>query len=687
MNLEKGKYFNRELSWLSFNYRVLQEAQNDQVPLIERLKFLAIFSSNLDEFYRVRVASYRHLIQIQKKEGLEVNRYAEKLVKKINKTVDKQQQEFGSIFRVSLIPALQKENIFIINDQEVTHEQQNFLIRYFKESILPYLEPKIIKKGTNTPFLENRGLYMAVIFKQDERESELEYGLLNIPSNKTARFIVLPDEKKRHVVIQLSDVLRLFLHDIFPHQKILNTYAVKLTRDAELYLEEEIAGTVLGKIKASLHKRITGTPTRFLYDKTMPKSFLKPLRKSLGLKKEDLIPGGRYHNFHDFFGFPYPENQKLVYQRFEALLHPELKNYDSIFEALSEKDFILHLPYQNYDHVVEFFEEAAIDPNVESIKITMYRVAGDSKICKALIMAAKNGKTVTVFNEVKARFDEEMNIYWGKEMEHSGVKVIYSFADLKVHSKICLIERREDDKLVNYACLSTGNFNEKTANAYCDHALLTKDVAITSELQKVFNILSNPGSQAQFEHLLVAPFNMRQRFGDLIDSEIANAKAGNKAKITLKMNSLQDRKMIDKLYKASNAGVKIKIIIRGICSLVPGIENQSANIKVISIIDRYLEHGRIYIFHHGGEDLLYLASADWMTRNLSHRVEVGFPIVDKKLKKEIQTLIKLQLKDNIKARKLNITQSNPYKRSVAKKPVRAQYDFYHFLKEKSMQDV
>jgi polyphosphate kinase len=683
MKLEKGKYFNRELSWLSFNYRVLQEAQNDQVPLIERLRFLAIFSSNLDEFYRVRVASYRHLIKIQKKEGLEVNHRADRLVKKINKTVYKQQQEFGFIFREALIPALQKENIFIINDKEVTHEQQKFLIRYFKESILPYLKPKIIKRGSNTPFLENRGLYMAVTFNQDERDSELEYGLLNIPTDKTPRFIVLPDELNRHVVIQLSDVLRLFLHEIFAHQKILNTYAVKLTRDAELYLEEEIGDTVLGKIKASLHKRITGVPTRFLYDETMPKSLLKPLRKKLGLKKGDLVPGGRYHNFHDFFEFPYPENQKLVYPRFEALVHPDLKDYDSFFEAVSSKDFILHFPYQSYDHLVEFLEEAAVDPDVESIKITIYRVAEDSKICKALIRAAKNGKAVTVFNEVKARFDEKINIYWGGKMEHAGVKVLYSFPDLKVHSKICLIARRENKNLVSYACLSTGNFNEKTANIYCDHALLTKDSVITNELHKVFDLLSSPEFKPKFEHLLVAPFNMRQRFYELIDTEIANAKAGVKAKITLKMNSLQDSKMIDKLYEASNAGVKIKIIIRGLCTLVPGVENLSENIKVISIIDRYLEHGRIYIFHHGGEDLLYLASADWMTRNLSHRVEVGFPIKDKKLKKEILKLIKFQLKDNTKARKLNITQSNPYKKSLSKKPVRAQYDFYHYLKERA----
>ena len=683
MKLEKGKYFNRELSWLSFNYRVLQEAQNDKVPLIERLKFLAIFSSNLDEFYRVRVASYRSLIRVQKKEGVAVDRSIEILVHKINETVDKQQQEFGTIFREAIIPALQNENIFIINDREVTPEHRKFLSHYFKESVLPYLDPKIIKKGSDTPFLENRELYMAVTFKKDELDSILEYGLLNIPSDKTPRFIVLPDELNRHVVIQLSDVIRLFLHEIYADQEIQNTYAVKLTRDAELYLEEEITDTVLEKIKASLHKRITGTPTRFLYDETMPKSLLKPLRKSLGLKKEDLIPGGRYHNFHDFFSFPYPENQKLVYQQFEALVHPELKDYDSFFEAVSRKDFIFHFPYQSYNHLVEFLEEVAVDPDVESIKITMYRVAADSKICKALIKASKNGKTVTVFNEVKARFDEETNIYWGEEMQQAGVKVLYSFSELKVHSKICLITRRENEKLVNYACLSTGNFNEKTADIYCDHALLTKDSAITNELHKVFNILSTPGLKPQFEHLLVAPFNMRERFTQLIDTEIANAKAGVKAKITLKMNSLQDGKIIDKLYEASNAGVKIKIIIRGLCTLVPGVENLSENIKVISIIDRYLEHGRIYIFHHGGEELLYLASADWMTRNLSHRVEVGFPIKDRKLKKEIQTLIKLQLKDNTKARKLNITQSNPYKKSLSKKPVRAQYDFYHYLKERA----
>ncbi len=673
------KYFDRELSWLSFNYRVLQEAINPEVPLIERLRFLAIYSSNLDEFYRVRVASYMHILKLQKAEGLEQDAGIKKLLKKIKKTVNKQQTEFGRIFNKELIPLLEKENVFLIDQDQIDKEQHQFLEKYFDKKVKPHIEIRDLKEKKKT-FLKNKGLYLTIEITNNEAEKS--YYLVNIPTSKAGRFTVLPSQKGEEVIIQLSDVMRLFIHKLFPETEISQCYAVKLTRDAELYLEEEIAETIEERISTSLHKRKIGDPSRFLYDEKMPKEMLKIFRKKLGVKKDELIPGGRYHNFNDFFGFPVPDNDKLFYEPLDTLNHPTLKDYPSYFDAITEKDFMLHFPYQNYNHVLEFIEEAAVDEKVEEINITLYRVAEESRVCKALIGAVKKGKKITVFNEVKARFDEELNMHWGDKMKAAGVNVLYSFDELKVHSKICLVKRREDKKLVNYAYFGTGNFNEATATIYCDHALLTKNKALTKDLEGVFNFLIGKNKSPEFKQLLVAPFSMRTQFEALIDNEIKLVQEGKIGKMTLKMNSLEDRQMIKKLYEASNAGVKITIIVRGICCLIPGVEEMSKNIKVISIIDRYLEHGRIYIFNNDGDEKLYLASADWMKRNLSHRVEVGFPILDKNAKKEIKKLIKLQLKDNVKTRRLNMTQSNPYKKSIAKKKVRAQFDFYRYLEEK-----
>ena len=667
------KYFDRELSWLSFNYRVLQEAINVEVPLIERLRFLAIYSSNLDEFYRVRVASYIHVLAMQKDQGLEPDISVKKLLKKIKKTVNKQQDEFGRIFREELIPLLKKEGIYLIDQTQINAEQKEFLDAYFKKEVESLLVVKILPENT-TEFLENKGLYLAV-------ESDLKNQfLVNIPTDKTDRFIILPSKDSEQVIIQLSDVLRLYLTELVGEPVSSECYALKLTRDAELYLEEEIAETIEERISSSLHKRDLGSPSRFLYDERMPKLMLKEFRKKFGVKKNEVIPGGRYHNFNDFFGLPVKADSRMVYDNFDAINHPKLadKNY---IETIAKGDIVLHFPYQNYNHVLEFIEEAANDVLVEEINITLYRVAEDSRVCKALIKAKELGKKVTVFNEVKARFDEELNMHWGEKMKAAGIDVLYSFDEIKVHSKICLIKRREGKSLVDYAYFGTGNFNEATAKIYCDHALLTKNVDLTNELNKVFEFLKGNIKAPTFKHLLVAPFNMRNQFEALIDNEIAHVEAGRIGKMTLKMNSLQDKQMILKLYEASNAGVNITIIVRGICCLIPGVEDMSKNIKVISIVDRYLEHGRIYWFNNDGNEMLYLASADWMTRNLSRRVEVGFPILEKSLSDEIKTLINLQLKDNVKARSLNKTQSNPYKKSTAKTKVRAQFDFYHFLED------
>ncbi len=685
MKAIKERFFDRDLSWLSFNYRVLQEAKNPNVPILERLRFLAIYSSNLDEFYSVRVASAKSFLRFSKQANVKLEVIPKKLLKKIFRTVNKHQSEFGKIYREELLPALRRRSIYILDNSELSPPQVDYVKKYFKKKVLPLLEQQVIKDPDHPPFLETKDLYFAIKMlhpqsKKVKREF-YEYSIIKIPTDQHPRFVVVPDEKNRHTVMFLDDIIRLGLPDLFPKRILEECYAIKLSRDAELYLEDELSGDVVEKIQKSLKKRYTGIPARFLYDSNIPKPFLKYLRLVFKIKKEDLIPGGRYHNFHDLFDFPVPDKANLLYPKHEILPHAALDKHTSMFEAIAANDYMLHFPYQSFDYVIRLMEEAAVDPAVKCIKITLYRVADGSLVANALMKAAKKGKEVVVFNEVQARFDEKSNIYWGKKLEKAGAKVLYSHEGLKVHTKIAYIEREEPTGTKGYAYLGTGNFNEKTARIYCDHALLTCNPELVAETNKIFQLLEAPDADLSFDKLLVAPKEMRGKFMDLIDYEIDKAKAGERSGMTLKMNSLEDKMMIRKLYEASNAGVKIKIIVRGICCLVPGVENLSKNIHVISIVDRYLEHGRIYMFHHGGEEKIYAASADWMSRNLSRRIEVGFPIYDKAIKKELKKIIQLQLKDNTRARYINKLQTNPYRRSSAKQKVRAQEDTYRYLKE------
>ncbi len=670
-------YFERDLSWLSFNYRVLQEAKDSSVPTLERLKFLAIFSSNLEEFYRIRVASLRNLIRANQDGDNTKNL---KLLDKINSTATAHQAEFGQLFRDEIIPKLTEKNIFMISESMLTPYRVKFMRKYLEENVLKYLHPKMIGDRRSVPMLENQRTYFAIRVKDDKTGKYLNY-LLKIPTDRMSRFVVLPG-KSKHIVAQVGDMIRWNLDLVFQDCEIIYCYAIKLTRDAELYLEDEYTGDIIEAIKKSLGKRKTGLPSRFLYDQTMPASFLAQLQKIFRIQDEDLIPGARYHNSHEFFAFPKPAwDSSLTYDEMPPLPVKALDN-DNFFESIKSKDVAIHLPYQSYDYVIKFLEKAANDPKVESIMITVYRLADDSKVAKALIKASKKGKKVFVFDEVKARFDEAANLYWGEQLEKAGVKVRYNYKNMKVHTKIFLVTRNEGKNRVKYAYLGTGNFNEKTARIYCDHAILTTDARYTAEVEKVFKILQGRKTDSEFQHLLVAPFNLRERFEQAIDNEIKLAKSGKKAEIILKMNSLEDRKIIEKLYDASNAGVNIKIIVRGICCLVPGVEGMSKNINVISIVDRFLEHARVYLFHNDGKQDMYVASADWMTRNLSRRVEVGFPIYDNDIKSEFRELINIQLKDNVKARKINRIQNNPYKISRAKTKCRTQYESYRFLKNK-----
>jgi polyphosphate kinase len=669
----KAKYFNRDLSWLSFNYRVLQEAKNKEVPLLERLKFLAIYSSNLDEFYRVRVGLLRaHLMQPKDTDSIS----RKKLLTKIQKKVGKQLNEFGNIYRGTLLPQLARNRIFIRTDSDLNKDQKVFTEAYFRSVILPELKLAFLDGKNKAPFLENKQLYFALKLKKLSNK-KTEYAILNIPSEKLPRFIKLPSRPSQHAVIFLDDIIRSCMHFLFLDHTVKSCHAIKISRDADLDLEED--DDLVKEIKSKLVKRKTNPPSRFLYDNAMPKDMLNHLREMFSSVKDFIIPGGRYHNFEDFFAFPAPDIPKLKYPELPELTDKAFDHSTSFFDTISSRDQILHFPYQSYDYVINFLEQAAMDPAVTRIKITLYRVPDDSKIANTLIKAAANKKDVSVFMEVKARFSEMVNIYWAQKFEEAGIKVIYSFRKIKVHGKICLIERMEKEKKKRYAYLSTGNFHEKTARIYCDYGYFTARKELTKETEKIFQYFNPPHLKPTFRHFLVAPFNLRNKLKNLIHAEIRNAKAKKKATIIIKVNNLEDSKIIDLLYAASRAGVKITIIVRGICCLIPGVKDLSENIKVISIVDRYLEHGRVFIFHANGKERMYISSADLMTRNLSRRIEAVFPVYDEQAKQQIRHAIGFQLKDNTKARKLNKTQSNPYKQSKSRKKIRAQLDTYKYL--------
>lgn len=688
MKKENIRYKNRDLSWLSFNHRVLQEAGDKSVPLYERIKFLAIFSSNLDEFFRVRVAYLRALLILKKKTAKKLDFDPDKVLKRIHKVVTTQQEQFGEIFRNQIRRELNRQGIFLVKETELTAPQKEFTRKYFQEHVQPHLQPVFLSSDKESPFLENKALYLAVKLlrkpmeageKQQKKEhEEFQYAIVEIPTQHTPRFVILPRKGNNHYLIFLDDLIRLCLPEIFPSHTVISAHVAKLTRDAELYIDDEFEGDLVEKIKKALSKRKTGVPSRFLFDADMPKKLVALIKEVLSLDEEDLVPGGRYHNFSDFFSFPNPKSlPTLTYPPMPPLRSGELDG--DMFSAIAEKDRLMYFPYHSYDPVIGFLREAATNQKVASIQITLYRVATDSAVVEQLIQAAKNGKLVTAFLEVKARFDEESNLRWAEELEKAGAKVLYSFPGLKVHAKLCLVTMT-DAGAKQYAYLSTGNFNEKAATLYTDFGFITANGQLTEEVARVFEVLSRSKKKADFDHLLVAPFDMRETFEKMLEQEMKNAEDGKNAFVIAKMNGLEDPDMIAKLYEASEGGVKISLIVRGICCLIPGIKGMSENIEVISIVDRYLEHARAYIFHNGGEDRYFLSSADWMRRNLSHRIEVAFPVYDKLLQEEIRTILNLQLGDNVKARIINKKQGNPMRRVDGNTSLRAQYAIYEFLK-------
>jgi polyphosphate kinase len=673
------EFINREISWLGFNDRVLQEAADPSVPLIERLRFLGIFSNNLDEFFRVRVATLRRLVTVGEDE---VKDYFEmdpkRCLSEIQSTVIKMQAKFERVYQ-SIIDELETEKIFIVNETEISHDQEHFCREYFEDVIRPYLVPIMLENDSPFPQIKDKVIYMALRLA---KKGKTDFALMEVPS-EVKRFVQLPTPEGTSCIILIDDIIRLCLPKVFEifEYETTEAYTIKITRDAELDIKEDVSQSLMQKLEDSIRGRKTGNFTRFVFDSGIPEDLFAFLVKKLKLNdSQNLIPGGRYHNFKDFISFPSLKRDDLNYEVLPALRAPEFAHHKSIFTAIRTQDIFLTYPYQSFGYIIDLLREAAIDPMVKAIKINIYRVAKNSRIMNALINAAHNGKEVVVSLELKARFDEKHNLYWSSKLQEEGVKVIFGVEDLKVHSKLIVIEREEEGKTQYYTHIGTGNFHEKTAQIYTDHSLLTAHEGIGKEVSQVFEFLDRNYLHFEYEHLLVSPYTTRSSYAKLIENEIKNAKAGKKAYIHFKLNNLVDREMIELMYKASQAGVKIRGVVRGICSLIPGKPGLSENIEIKSIVDRFLEHTRSFIFANDGNELYYISSADWMSRNLDSRVEVSVPIYDKHIKKILKDFIHICFKDNCKSRVIDKLQLNLYTNAEKKTKIRAQYHIYNYFK-------
>lgn len=681
--MHKYKYIEREKSWLTFNARVLQEAADDSVPLLERLRFLGIFSNNLDEFFRVRFAAIRRLslsgISGEKVLG---GISSQQLLKDITEIVIQQQSESLRILN-NIETKLETENIFILDENNISLEQELFLKDFFNQKLSPELITIILNDLAEFPVLKDTVGYLAVklVMKQN---AEVRYALIEIP-NTINRFVVLPSNDKKQYVILLDDVIRHNLgtiFNIFDYESV-SAHMVKITRDAQLEIDSDMSKSMLEKIATSVKDRRIGEPVRFIYDQLIEKDTLEFFLDKMHIVSTDsIIPGGKYHNRRDYMKFPNLGRTDLLYKTNEFLPIPGLSLEGSLLEKISKKDYLLHAPYQSFSYLTKFLREAALDPKVTSIKITLYRLAKNSQIISSLINAAKNGKKVTVQIELQARFDEASNISYAEQMQTEGIELIFGIKGLKVHSKICVIERSENDKIKRYGFISTGNFNEQTAKVYTDVTLFTSHQQILKDISKIFEFFEINYRLYRYKHLIVSPHYTRSRFYKLIDRETANALEGKKAYMNLKMNSLSDFDMIDKLYEASNAGVKIKLQVRGICSLIPGVSGMSENIEAISIVDNFLEHSRIYIFCNDGDAEVYISSADFMTRNLDGRVEVTCPIYDPEIKNELMDIFDIGWKGNVKARYHSEKLDNKYRVRGNNPVFRAQVETFNYHKER-----
>ncbi|AIZ42158.1 polyphosphate kinase 1 [Cellulophaga baltica] len=683
----KNQYINREISWLQFNKRVLQETADKKVPLIERLRFLGIFSNNLDEFFKVRYATVKRIVEAGKT-GKSVlgGEIAKDLLEQITNIVIKQQTESLKILG-EIEKELEAEDIYIINEKEINPKQAAFIKTYFANQVSPVLMTIILNDLREFPVLKDTAAYLAIKMvlkpETDLKNSENRYALIEIPKG-IDRFVVLPKEDGKDYIIILDDLIRYCLGSIFNmfEYKSISAHMIKITRDAELDMDNDLSKSFIEKISSSVEHRKTSDPVRFVYDKSIAKDTLNFLKEKMNIEDTDsVIPGGRYHNRRDYMGFPSLGRQDLLYDKITPLPVKGLNMEGSLFEPIATKDFLQYTPYHTFSYIIKFLREAALDPKVKTIKITVYRLANNSQVAASLINAVKNGKQVTVQIELQARFDEQANIEYAEQLQAEGVKLIFGVPGLKVHSKICLIEREENDVIKRYGFISTGNFNEATARIYTDYTLFTANEDILKELNKVFDFFETTYKINKYKHLIVSPHYTKNVFKKLIDTEIANAKAGKEAYIKIKMNSFTSYKMVDKLYEASNAGVKIQLIVRGICCLIPGVKGMSENIEAISVVDKFLEHPRSFIFGNNGDPKIFITSADWMTRNLDYRVEVGCPIYDKDIKQELIDTFEISWSDNLKARVFSQKQDNAYKK-IKGPEVRSQFALYDYYKAK-----
>jgi polyphosphate kinase len=679
------KLVEKELSWLSFNERVLQEAADESVPIIERVRFLGIYSNNLDEFFRVRVADLHRRMSLEKLGKTKKSRMsAEDLLHLVNEKVQALTDRFNEI-HVDVIKGLARRNIFLINDEQLNEKEGAWLRKYFRDEVLHHITPILITDFTNlAAVMDDEDAYLMCAL---HKGTHTQYALLQIPAEQTSRFIQLPRIKgvRRKSIIVLDNAMRYCIEDIF-HGFIdfdsVEMFSVKMTRDAEYDLERDVELSMLEKMSQGIKQRETNRPVRLVYDDSMPKYMFDFLCEKLSLDpEENTTASGKYRNFRDFIGFPNVGPKYLENPKMSALNCTAFDKADNVFDAITDGDILLYYPFHKFRYLTDFVRAASFDPAVKEIRITIYRVASKSQILKSLIDAVRNGKKVTVIVELRARFDEEANIEWARDLTDAGIDVEFGVSSLKCHSKIIHIKRKEQGELVSYAHVGTGNFNEKTARIYTDFAMFTKNPEITAEVEKVFEFIINPYKQFNFKHLQVSPNHSRNRIYKLIDAEIEQAKQGQKAEILLKVNNLVDSGLAKKLYEASGAGVKIRLIVRGMCNIQPGIKGVSENIQAISVVDRYLEHPRVAIFYAAGDKTTYISSADWMTRNIDHRVEVGCPVLDKSNKKVIKDLLELQWRDTTKARVIDAEQTNAYVRRGNRKKIRSQVETYNYLKQ------
>lgn len=678
---EQG-FINREVSWLAFNERVLQEAADPKVPLVERLRFLGIFSNNLDEFFRVRVASLNRLCLLAKKERPAQEKSPEQTLERIKKIVLEGQRAFGEYYS-EILAQLEEHDIKVVNETELSSNQQRFVRDYFYDHVRPNLVPIMLGNRDDFPELKDSHFYFLIHLKF--KGGDENYALMEIPS-ELPRFVILPEHQNKKCLIYLDDIIRFKLNRVFSIFDLdeVVAYTLKTSRDAELDMDDDIQQSIIQKMSLSVKRRRQGNYVRLLYDQAMPEAVLDVALAKLGFSKnENVIPGSKYHNKRDLMRFPDFGQKNLVYRKQPPLPHESLINSSSVINQIDDKGILIHTPYHDFGYIVDLLREAAIDPTVTTIRITLYRVMRESLIMNALVNAAKNGKKVQVVIELQARFDESNNIDWSNALQEAGARVIFGVPGLKVHSKLILITRKSRDKTQRIACVGTGNFHEGNAKVYTDIFYLTSEKGLTKEVRKVFEFFKNNYARGVFKRLVISPFNTRRRLTKLIGDEIKNAGAGKPAWIKLKLNNLVDPVMINRLYQASKSGVKISILVRGICALVPGVKGQSENITVTSVVGRYLEHSRIMIFANGGEPLYFISSADWMTRNLDHRVEVGCPIHDEEHQRELDHIMSLHLGDNVKARVIDGNLENRYVSAKKhKQAIDSQSAIYEHFKDK-----